>query len=425
MKYILFLLSFVLLTGVNEECLSQCCSAGNPSCVNNPTSGGNSNTLDVSVLYMHSYSDTYYSGSQKSDFKYIKDLNFDFSSLYLAYSITDNLRITSEVGFFYDKLQHFDFGPEQKFTRLANGIGDAAIGAAYKFGLDNLLLDISPMAKVTLPFGKFDQKNGSVVLPIDIQPSSGNFKYELGLTLAKRFENSKFSMFGFSSFEMPQRIITERTNYKYGNQLNLSLIGAYGFTDYLTGLLQFRGMFKAKASNDKLQLIESTGGTIVFVSPQVVFNVFSIVNIGLQLDYPVYFNLNGIQLANKYSYQAKFSRSFNFTSSKKMKVNDEENEEIETKTISKAEFQVDGLCDMCKERIENTVKELRNVVTASWNKETKILRIGYNTQPDIDGIKKAIADAGHDNETYKANDAAYSKLPSCCKYRDKSKQTHH
>jgi hypothetical protein len=37
--------------------------------------------------------------------------------------------------------------------------------------------------------------------------------------------------------------------------------------------------------------------------------------------------------------------------------------------------------------------------------------------PDLDRLEKSLADAGHDNEKYKATDDVYSKLPKCCLYR--------
>jgi len=35
----------------------------------------------------------------------------------------------------------------------------------------------------------------------------------------------------------------------------------------------------------------------------------------------------------------------------------------------------------------------------------------------VDAISKAIAKAGHDTDTYKADQAVYDQLPGCCKYR--------
>jgi Cu(I)/Ag(I) efflux system membrane fusion protein len=87
-------------------------------------------------------------------------------------------------------------------------------------------------------------------------------------------------------------------------------------------------------------------------------------------------------------------------------------------SVSHAEFRVEGLCEMCKERIETTAKSVHGVQAAEWNMESKMLHISFDkSHTEIDDVKKAIADAGHDNDKYRAPDEVYSALPECCLYR--------
>ena len=80
---------------------------------------------------------------------------------------------------------------------------------------------------------------------------------------------------------------------------------------------------------------------------------------------------------------------------------------------------VQGLCEMCKERIEKTAKAVNGVHTARWDQKTKQLHLGFDpTQTSGDVVAKAIAKAGHDTDKYKADKATYDALPDCCKYRD-------
>ena len=82
-----------------------------------------------------------------------------------------------------------------------------------------------------------------------------------------------------------------------------------------------------------------------------------------------------------------------------------------------ATLKVSGNCDMCKARIEKAAK-IDGVTKAEWNKKDKTLTASFDTdKTSIDAIGKRIAEAGHDNEKAKATDAAYNKLPGCCKYR--------
>jgi Cu(I)/Ag(I) efflux system membrane fusion protein len=84
-----------------------------------------------------------------------------------------------------------------------------------------------------------------------------------------------------------------------------------------------------------------------------------------------------------------------------------------------ARLTVQGLCEMCRDRIERTAKAVTGVHFASWDMETKALELRYDpdrTSPDAAG--RAIAQAGHDNGTFRAPDAVYEALPDCCRYRD-------
>jgi len=90
------------------------------------------------------------------------------------------------------------------------------------------------------------------------------------------------------------------------------------------------------------------------------------------------------------------------------------------KEIDITVFTVLGNCDMCKERIEKAAKSINGVLSASWDIKTKKMKVEYNTtstNPNV--IQTAIAKAGHDTETIKADDKTYNGLPECCHYRDK------
>lgn len=84
-----------------------------------------------------------------------------------------------------------------------------------------------------------------------------------------------------------------------------------------------------------------------------------------------------------------------------------------TKTES---FKVWGKCDMCKTRIENTVKA-EGVTSASWDQKTQILTVSYDpSKTNMDTLSKKLASVGHDTEKHKAPDNVYAKLPACCHY---------
>ena len=86
-------------------------------------------------------------------------------------------------------------------------------------------------------------------------------------------------------------------------------------------------------------------------------------------------------------------------------------------TIQTTTIAVKGNCDECKERIENAA-DIKGVKNAIWKEETQILTVTFDSKKvNLEQIEKVIAKAGHETVSQKADDRAYNKLPSCCKYK--------
>ncbi|HBH06575.1 MAG TPA: hypothetical protein DDX92_08240 [Flavobacteriales bacterium] len=88
------------------------------------------------------------------------------------------------------------------------------------------------------------------------------------------------------------------------------------------------------------------------------------------------------------------------------------------KRIDTAYFHTDGVCKMCKERIENAGL-IKGVKYIEWNKETGQTMVVYKTsKTNSETVQKAIAEAGHNTSAHKCSPEAYGKIPGCCKYMD-------
>jgi Cu(I)/Ag(I) efflux system membrane fusion protein len=92
-------------------------------------------------------------------------------------------------------------------------------------------------------------------------------------------------------------------------------------------------------------------------------------------------------------------------------------ENIRTPEMMTETYKVAGNCDMCKKRIETSAKNIKGVTQADWNADKQTLTVMYFPQ-QTNGleIQKTVAAVGHDTDKFKATDAAYKKLPSCCRY---------
>ncbi len=84
-----------------------------------------------------------------------------------------------------------------------------------------------------------------------------------------------------------------------------------------------------------------------------------------------------------------------------------------------AEFYVGGSCEMCTDRIEETVKAIEGVTLAAYNREEQQLHIHFDESlTSLEAINEALAAVGHDTDTHKADDDVYAALPGCCHYRE-------
>src|SRR5438105_13072211 len=77
-------------------------------------------------------------------------------------------------------------------------------------------------------------------------------------------------------------------------------------------------------------------------------------------------------------------------------------------------FKANGVCEMCKHRIENAIKNIPGVWLANWDEDAKNLLVKYDRiKVNPDKIQQRIAAVGHDTEKFRATDEVYSKLPDC------------
>ncbi|OAB79788.1 heavy-metal-associated domain-containing protein [Cochleicola gelatinilyticus] len=93
---------------------------------------------------------------------------------------------------------------------------------------------------------------------------------------------------------------------------------------------------------------------------------------------------------------------------------------------AKATLEVDGVCMMCKERIEKASIKTKGVKSAVWDVETHELKVIFDERKtDLATINANIAAVGHDTKEVKATDEAYNSVHPCCLYRDEDVKSDH
>src|SRR5690606_2426161 len=84
-----------------------------------------------------------------------------------------------------------------------------------------------------------------------------------------------------------------------------------------------------------------------------------------------------------------------------------------------AVVEVDGICMMCKDRIEKAAIKNKGVKSAIWDVNSHQLSLVYDERKiTLDEIEKSVANVGHDTENHEATAEVYENLHPCCKYRD-------
>ncbi|OAD45257.1 heavy-metal-associated domain-containing protein [Polaribacter atrinae] len=101
-----------------------------------------------------------------------------------------------------------------------------------------------------------------------------------------------------------------------------------------------------------------------------------------------------------------------------------QSQEVKKKKSAKVTIEVDGICGMCKKRIETAALKTKGVKFAIWSVETHQLNLILDERKtDVETIQQNVLAVGHDvvlaeENILKATDEAYGSVHGCCKYRD-------
>ena len=108
-----------------------------------------------------------------------------------------------------------------------------------------------------------------------------------------------------------------------------------------------------------------------------------------------------------------------------------QSQEVKKKKSAKVSLEVDGICGMCKKRIETAALKTKGVKFAIWSIETHQLNLIMDERKtDLATIQKNILEVGHDvlledDKKLVATTEAYNSVHPCCKYRDEEIITDH
>jgi len=290
-----------------QNIFAQCCSSGSPAGASTFVGLLNKKDIRVIAFYRSSFSNTYYKGATKvTDYNILKNSSFNYSGLTIGYGISKRFTAEYEMGYFISKIQRYDLKPEYvlKGFGLSNGSVSIKYGAYVK-PAKNIELTIG--AGLKFPFRMEQQYVDNVLLPRDIQPSTGAFGLTTQLFFNKGFPDITLRIFTLNKFEING---TNRDDCKYGNLFMNSIFVSKKIAMNFFGVVQFRSENRQKDIEDGATK-DNTGNEIIFISPQLSYSIAGQWHLAAMTDIPVYKNYIGKQLTPKYSFAVSLTRDFN------------------------------------------------------------------------------------------------------------------
>jgi hypothetical protein len=296
------LLIIICLTVSAQAGMAQCCAPGNPVSGSEYVGILPKKTLRTITYYRHSYSDTYYEGSEKSVYQGTHS-GYDFFGEVLSYGIIKKLTVEAELGYYVYKYQESEL--VGKFTTYGFTNSTVSLKYAIVKTKKDMELTLGAGAKVPLSRKVFRDDYG-VPYPQDIQPSTGAFGFVGQVFFYKSFMEKKWKIVALARYEINGY---NSEDYRFGNALFTSVFVGRSFAKNWAATLQLRNEYRREDwQGDTRYLV--TGGDILYVSPQVSYTFKSRLTLSVTADIPVFRHYNGIQLGPKYAFGISVVKDF-------------------------------------------------------------------------------------------------------------------
>lgn len=303
---LLFFIGVSLVLMHPHSASAQCCSAGSPAGVGTYAGLVGPKTLRLTTFGRYTHSAGYYKGDARLDYPLVvKNSDFIFQGLSIAYGLVKGLSLDLDLGYFYLKDQSFVNGYYMKGYGLSNGVFMLKKNIVHR---DTTGFDLSAGVGLKFPFSLNPLYVDNVKLPIDLQPSTQAFGISAQLFLKKNLIPFRLSMYFINRYEYNFK---NRDMYRFGDRIRSSLVLEANLTRKLGTMLQARFEYAGYDYDFRqMGVFHHSGSYIIFVSPLIVYSIASKWHLSASADLPVYKFYNGTQLANQYSFAVNLTRDF-------------------------------------------------------------------------------------------------------------------
>lgn len=298
------MLLFIVFIVMWQTAAAQCCSPGNPVSGSEYVGILPVKTLRTITYYRHSFSDTYFEGSEVSDYQGTKS-GYDFIGEVLSYGIMKKLTAEAELGYYITKYQDSDVLDEFR----THGFSNATVSVKYALLKTKNDLELTLGAGSKLPVSRkvFRDEYG-VPYPQEIQPSSGAYGFVGQLFFFKGFIEKKWRLVVLGRYELNGY---NSEDYRFGDAVFTSVFIGRSFAKNWAATLQLRNEYRWEDwQGDTRYLV--TGGDILYVSPQLSYTFKPRLTVSIMGDIPVFRHYNGVQLGPKYAFGISAVKDFCF-----------------------------------------------------------------------------------------------------------------
>ena len=296
------LVTVVIIASSIQLVLAQCCAPGNPVSGSEYIGTLPKKTLRTITFYRHSYSDTYYEGSEVSEYQGTES-GYDFIGDAISYGLIKRLSLEAELGYYIDKFQ--DSEVLDRFT--THGFTNGVLSAKYAILKTKKDMELTLGAGAKFPLSrKIFRDEYGVPYPQEIQPSTGAFGFVGQVFFFKGFDEKKWRLVLHGRYELNGY---NSEDYRFGDAIFTSLFIGRSFAKHWAATVQLRNEYRFEDwQGDTRYLV--TGGDILFVSPQVSYTFKPKLTLSLTGDIPAYRHYNGIQLGPKWAVGISLVKDF-------------------------------------------------------------------------------------------------------------------
>ncbi len=304
-----FISWLLLLLGLlaTHFAFAQCCTPGNP--IGGAVNPGVSQTgiWQLFVGYRYGYSGEYFEESQPIEAYFVASGAFQHLSLAMTYGLSERLTLEAESGYFLAKTQAFVPGILPASLR---GVGFTDLNILARINLwQNPISgwELTSALGFKLPLGSYQQTQDGILLPRDLQPSTGSMDALHTVFFQKVFLAQKFRLFALSRLEWKGQ---NPDQYRYGHFWSLGAFASYSPHFRWTLVAQLRNEWRGRDSrpltgqgiplgNGREQIIP-TGSNRLYASPQIGFEASPRLQLTALVDLPLYQRYNGQQLGTSF-----------------------------------------------------------------------------------------------------------------------------